>query len=238
MLRVQPERNEMTVSHRAIDGYMPAMAMPFHVAKGEELRGLQPGSRVTFDLAVKRSGSQARHIQKLVIDDGVPPEARPPAPRVGSAIPDFALVSEAGRTVRLSEFRGRVMALDFIYTRCPLPDVCPRLSANFAALQKRVPDLALVSITIDPEFDRPPVLADYARRYGAEPARWTFLTGSLADVRQVAGFFGLTFWNEESMIAHTVVTAIIDREGRLAGLVEGSSYRWEQVRDLAATVMQ
>jgi protein SCO1/2 len=131
-----------------------------------------------------------------------------------------------------------VVAIDFVYTRCPLPDVCPRLSANFAALQKRVPGLQLLSITVDPQFDRPPVLAEYARRYGADPERWTFLTGSLEEVRRVAAEFGLVFWNEESMIAHTAVTAIVDRDGKLAGLVEGSSYRWEQIRDLAATVMQ
>jgi protein SCO1/2 len=177
-------------------------------------------------------------VRKIAIDDEVPAAARPKAVEVGQAIPDFTLTDESGRAVRLSDYRGRVVALDFIYTRCPLPDVCPRLSANFAALQKRVPDLALLSVTIDPEFDKPAVLAEYARRYGAVPERWRFLTGSLDDVRRVASYFGLLFWNEESMIAHTAATAVVDREGRLAGLVEGSSYRWEQLRDLAAVVMK
>lgn len=238
VLRVEPSRREMVVSHRAIEGYMPAMAMPFHAARASDVEGLAPGTRVTFDLAVGRRSAVARHVRKVAIDDGVPVAAKPRAITVGEAVPDFALMDERGQSVRLADYRGRVVAIDFIYTRCPLPDVCPRLSVNFAALQKWVPALSLLSVTIDPEFDRPEVLAAYARRYEADPARWRFLTGTPEEIRQVAASFGLLFWNEESMIAHTAATAVIDRQGRLVGIIEGASYRWEQLRDLAAVAMQ
>ena len=238
VLRVNPAAREITVSHRAIEGYMPAMAMPFRVSQPRDLSGLSPGCRITFDLAVTRNRSVARHVKKVAIDDGVAAAAKPRVPQPGELVPDFSLVDETGRTVHLADYRGGVVAIDFIYTRCPLPDVCPRLSVNFAALQRRVPDLSLLSLTIDPDYDRPEVLAAYAHRYAANPARWKFLTGPAEDVRRVATWFGLLYWNEESMIAHTAATAVIDREGRLVGIIEGASYRWEQLRDLAATVVE
>ena len=141
-----------------------------------------------------------------------------------------------GGTVRLADYLGKIVVLDFIYTRCPLPDVCPRLSANFAALQRRMPEVSLLSVTVDPQYDRPDVLADYAKRWGADPRRWHFLTGTLDEIRQVAGNFGLVFWAEEAMVTHTVATAVIDREGKLAAIIDTPSYRWEQLRDLVISV--
>jgi protein SCO1/2 len=123
--------------------------------------------------------------------------------------------------------------VDFIYTRCPLPDVCPRLSANFARLQKRFASLlALLSITLDPEYDTPIVLTEYAQRWRADPSTWLFLTGSAEEIRQTAGRFGVVYWPEEGTLTHTSSTAIIDRAGRLAALVEGSSFTSQQLIDL------
>src|SRR5207247_989594 len=109
----------------------------------------------------------------------------PPNPdqvAIGASMPDFVLTDQLHRRVRLSDFRGKVVAVDFIYTRCPLPDVCPRLSANFARLQRRFgekigAELALLSITIDPQYDTPDVLLRYAKIWNAGPEGWRFLTG-------------------------------------------------------------
>ena len=101
--------------------------------------------------------------------------ARPPA---YSPVPDFSLVERSGRRVGAAELRGLVWVADFIYTRCT--DTCPLQSAQMAALQAEFaaePDFRLVSITVDPAWDRPEVLARYARRFGADPDRWLFLTG-------------------------------------------------------------
>lgn len=248
MLSADPATQTVVISHRPIAGYMPAMTMPFHVRSAEELKGLAPGSRVRFELHVTKHESMARNLklvagglEGLTTDTGEPIRVTVPAEKVaiGSAMPDFALVDQQDRPVRLSDYRGRVVAIDFIYTRCPLPDVCPRLSANFALLQKRLrdrlrKDLALVSITIDPQYDTPEVLAGYARRWQADNEHWRFLTGPPDQIQKVAAFFGLIYWPEEGSITHTSVTAVIGRDGKLAALVEGSKYRADQLVDLVA----
>jgi protein SCO1/2 len=244
ILQADPANRTILVSHRPIEGYMPAMTMPFHVAPKEDVSKLVAGTRVNFDLRVSKSESIARHLKvraapRLEVDGkAIPVETPPNKVALGAPIPDFALTDQANRSVRLSDFRGRVVAIDFIYTRCPLPDVCPRLSANFAYLAKRLiapgagRDLELLSITIDPQFDTPAALTEYARRYGADGESWRFLTGSLDQIREVAGMFGLVYWAEEGSITHSAATAVISRDGRLAAVIEGAGYRAEQLRDL------
>lgn len=228
---IDPARPSITVSHRAIPGYMPAMVMPFRVARPAELASLAPGARIRFEL----SRSVAHHLRAAVAGDDFTASVPQSGIAVGALVPDFTLMDQDSKTVRLSAFRGRVVAIDFIYTRCPLPDVCPRLSAAFAYADRQIqsPDLVLLSITIDPEYDTPPILAEYAKRWRAD-ARWRFLTGSLDNVRDVAGRFGLAFWPEENMISHSVVTAVIDRQGRLAARIGGAGYRPQELRDLLA----
>ena len=163
----------LLVSHRAIAHYMPAMLMPFRAETAAELAPLHPGARIVFDLEVTKSQSVARNIRPT----GAPDVAIPPPPEklaIGSALPHFQLTDQHGLTLRTPDLRGKVVAIDFIYTRCPLPDVCPRLSANFATLQRQFRDpagdsLLLLSVTVDPEFDTPAVLAEYAHRWSAGP---------------------------------------------------------------------
>jgi len=123
------------------------------------------------------------------------------------------------------------VAIDFIYTRCPLPDVCPRLSANFATVAKRLRDksVVLLSVTVDPDYDTPQILADYARRWGAGGLNWHFLTG---DVAPLATRLGEIYWSDEGSIGHNSATAIVDRNGRLAATLEGSSWRADQLEQL------
>ncbi len=237
VLKTDPARRTMLVSHRPIEGYMPAMSMEFHAGAKEDLNKLAPGTRVQFTLRVGNKETVATHVKarQTKLDVEAPEPSNKLA--IGGRVPDFTLTDQRGRAVRLSDFAGRVVAVDFIYTRCPLPDVCPRLSANFAYLSKRVPDAQLLSVTIDPQFDTPPVLAEYARRYGSDGERWRFLTGSMDQIKDVAGLFGLIYWPEEGSITHTVSTGIIGRDGRLAALIEGSTFRPEQLRDLVQQVL-
>jgi protein SCO1/2 len=234
VLAVDPANQTVTISHRAIPGYMEAMAMPFHVEASAELGQLRPGARVDFQVRVSRQGTLARHLRLLQSAPGDFPVPQAEGKiNIGEPMPDFTLTAQDGRSVKLSSFRGQLVAVDFIYTRCPLPDVCPRLSANFARLQKRfAARLVLLSITLDPEYDTPAVLTDYAQRWSADPATWVFLTGSAEAVRQTAGRFGVVYWPEEGTLTHTSSTAIIDRAGRLAALVEGSSFTSQQLIDL------
>lgn len=241
---VDRARESVTVSHRAIPGHMPAMVMPLRAARGRELDGLEVGARIEFRLR----GATARRIRVIgSTTEGVtgasalqiptPPEKI----RVGDVMPDFTLTSHQGTALRLSEFRGRVVAVNFIYTRCPLVEVCPRLSAGFARIQRRFQsrmgsDLALLSATLDPRHDTPAVLAQYAGIWRAG-AGWFFLTGQIGDVAVVASRFGVVYWPEDGLLTHTSITGVIGRDGRVAALVEGSSYEPSELGDLIAKVL-
>src|SRR5262249_26125862 len=210
----------MLVSHRPIANYMPAMVMPFRVAAASELAPLQPGARISFRLDVAKDHSVAREIRRV---GGGDIEIAPPKKklRIGDPVPGLA------------PYRGRVVAVDFIYTRCPLPDVCPRLSANFAAMQRkfRDTDLLLLSVTVDPDYDTPAVLAEYARRWGADPAHWQFLPDAQP---APAPALGEVYWTDEGAIGHNSMTSIIGHDGRLAATLEGAGYRADQLENLIA----
>lgn len=235
VVALDPASRTMLVSHRPIAKYMGAMMMPFRVDDARELEGLHPGARIRFDLVVGKHRSIARNVRKSGGGD-----VEIPAPKerlsIGDALPEFQLTDQEGRMLRAADLRGKVVAIDFLYTRCPLPDVCPRLAANFAALQRRFPqalgrDLMLLSVTVDPEFDTPAVLADYARRWAADSRGWRFLTG---DVSKLAAQLGEVYWSDEGSIGHNSTTSIIGRDGRLAAVVEGSTWRIDQLEHLIA----
>lgn len=228
----------MTVSHRDIRGYMPAMVMPFTAAHPAELSGLHVGSLVKFDLAVRHGTARAQHIA---------PRGEKPAfalntsakLHLGDATPDFTLTDESAHARTLTELRGKVVVLDFLYTRCPLPEVCPRLAANFARLQRRFAGdlgtrLVLLSVTLDPQYDRPEVLSRYAKLWKANPTGWHFLTGDMHDIRTIAEHFGVIYWPEDGTLSHSTETAVIAPDGRLAALVDGPNYAAYQLGDLIA----
>jgi protein SCO1/2 len=232
VVAVDQAAGTMLVSHREIAHYMPPMMMPFRAESAAELAALHPGARIQFDLSVTNSAAIARHIRLSNAPDATLPPAKEKL-AIGALLPDFELTGQNGHAVRTADLRGKVVAIDFIYTRCPLPDVCPRLSANFATLQRRFRDqaganLVLLSVTVDPEFDTPPVLAEYARRWAAGPD-WLFLTGNVAPL---ASALGEIYWADEGSIGHNATTSIFGRDGRLAAVLEGSNYRPDQLAHL------
>jgi protein SCO1/2 len=236
----------VTISHEAVAGFMDAMAMPF------ELRGaagdvqLAPGDRVRLRLAVKGQRSWIDRLEILsaaAVDVGL--QNTPAVPLlvpVGAPLPDFELIDQAGSRVALASLRGKVVAVNFIYTRCPLPDYCPRMIANFRALRDRFADrmgrdLVLLTVTFDPKFDTPETLAKYAAAERAGGAGWHFLTGDGARIERVCAAFGIQYWPEEGLITHTLQTAVIDRSGKLAATVEGKEFTTRQLGDLIASVL-
>jgi protein SCO1/2 len=228
VVAVDPAARTMLVSHRAIGRYMPAMMMPFRVKSAAELSGVHPGSRVQFELTVSRARSLARNVKVTGVAEA--PKTAAEGLAIGGALPDFRLTDQDGRVVTAADLRGKVVAINFIYTRCPLPDVCPRLAANFAVLARRFAGrVALVSVTVDPDYDTPAVLAEYARRWGADSATWLFLTG---DVAGLASRLGEVYWFDEGSIGHNSMTSVFGRDGKLAAVVEGAGYRVDQLGDL------
>ncbi len=165
-----------------------------------------------------------------------------PPVAIGTSMPDFTLIDQARRRVALSSFAGKVVVVNFVYTRCALPQFCLRMSNNFGALQKRFTsdlgrNLVLLTITFDPERDTPEVLASYAERWGADSAGWRFLTGSVPDIRRVCALFGQEAFPEEGLMNHSLHTAVIDRTGTLVANIEGNAFTPEQLGDLVLATL-
>jgi protein SCO1/2 len=161
----------------------------------------------------------------------------------GAAVPDFTLIDQQRRRVRLSQFRGKVVAINFMYTTCQLPDYCLRMVNHFGVLQKRLAarlgrDLIFLTITFDPLRDTPDVLARYAAQWAPVSPAWHFLTGPEPDIRRVLGTFGVAAFPDEGLMDHSLHTIVIRRDGTLAANVEGNQYSSDQLADLLAAVLQ
>lgn len=253
-LVIQVDRTHFAidVSCQAIAGYMDAMEMRFPVRRLKELDGLQPGMTIGFTLAVQddvtyvenvhvqlyqsteqepMAASQLKLLEKLVTPTGERILA------LGEPVPDFSLIDQTGQEVRLAKLAGKVVAITFMYTSCPLPNYCFRLCNNFGVVAKRfagrlASDVVLLSISFDPEHDRPEVLARYASTWKAPAAGWHFLTGATPDVQKVCHMFGMNFWPDDGMMTHSLRTVVVSREGKLAANLEGNEFTAQQLGDL------
>lgn len=257
VLKVDRAHRSVVISHDSVPGGMPAMTMPFEVRNVRELTGLVPGAIVTFTLVV---GSESAHVERLTVIRYESTEQDPvtarrlrllqdltvdPAPRpaVGQTIRDFTLIDQTRAQVSLSHFLGKVVALNFIYTSCVLPQFCYRLTNHFGVVAERFKprmgrDLVLLTVTFDPARDTPERLAEYSRQWKADPAIWHFLTGDSATVTRVCHQFGLDAFPDEGLISHSTRTVIIDRRGTLAASIEGNQYSAAQLGDLVEAVLR
>jgi protein SCO1/2 len=257
VVEVDPSRTSFVVSHESIPDVMPAMTMPFEVRERAALAGVTAGATVRFTLVLGRESAYAEGVQ-IVRDQSVeqdPSTARrlelfkritgtpSTAIAVGGPVPDFTLIDQARKTVTLSQLRGKVVVVNFIYTTCVLPQFCYRMANHFSVLQKRFDrrmgtDLILLTVTFDPVRDTPERLAEYASQWKVDPARWHFLTGAVADVRRVCGWFGVAFFPDEGLMNHSVHTAVIDRRGTLRANIEGNRLTAAQLGDFVAAVLE
>jgi protein SCO1/2 len=257
VVRVDAGRRSVVVSCETIPGTMDAMEMGFVVRGVEALRGVKPGETVRFRM-VKRGSQLVAEDLKVVRGENFesgPMEAGgmsalqgalgPAAVKVvapGEVVPEFALTDQAGRVVRMSDLRGKVVVLTFGYSRCPNPEYCLRLSNNLAAVERRFAaragkDLVLVTVAIDPEHDNGEVLREYAGVFHAEAGTWDFLTGPLPEVKRVAGMFGMDFWRRGGLLMHSLHTVVVDREGRVVVNLEGNGFTERQLGDVVAGVV-
>lgn len=247
VLKVDRTASTVTVSHDDIPGYMAAMVMPLAVRDPTQMDEVRPGDRIAFRLNIRGERTwidRLRLLSAARTDSGLTqtPAVSTLTP-LGAAVPDFTLTNHDRQTVSLSSFRGKVVALTFIYTRCPLPDYCPRMIANLQAIERRFPqrmgeDLVLGAITFDPQHDTPERMKEYARVFQAINPGWQFLTGSFDDVSRVCALFGVEFWPEEGLITHTLQTIVIDRDGKLIASVEGKDYTAKQLADLVGLTLE
>jgi protein SCO1/2 len=258
VLKLDKPHHTVLISCEAIPGYMSAMEMPFAVRDPKTLATISPGATVRFTIVKRNQTLSADDLHPTpavnfesepmeadgltALKNALNPSSAATVVEVGQPVPDFALTDQTGKDIHLSQFRGKVVALTFGYSRCPNPAYCFRLSNNLSLVEKRFSaraphDLILLTIAIDPEHDQGETLRQYAAVWHADPALWHFLTGPLPDVKQVAGMFNMNFWRAEGLLTHSLHTVIIDRNGDLAANLEGNQFTPRQLGDLIQTVM-
>jgi protein SCO1/2 len=236
---LKPDGRTAVIRHAEIPHYMPAMTMPFQTRTTNELAGLQAGDEIAFRLMVTSDESWIEQIERrggkrqnsTLPQVTTPPNATSAAATATATnlsaefrltdIPDFALTNEFGQPLSLRQFQGKAVALTFFFTRCPLPEYCPRLTRNFLEAVKRLKrdpagptNFHFLSISFDP-VDTPGVLRGYARQYGYDSNYWSFVTGDREQIRELARGFGVPITPEGANYNHGFTTAIFDAGGRL-----------------------
>jgi len=228
VISAEPAKKLIMVKHGDIPGLMPAMTMTYQVAEPKQIETLQPGDKITADLVVSDSKGRLEKIVLVSKGDGkIPPGSTQRIPEKGDTVPDFAFVNQDGKLIHFSNYRGKVLLVTFIYTRCPLPDFCPRMNENFRAVQKLLQEVPgateraeFLSISFDPEHDTPAVLKHYASLYkrsapGEKSFDWQFAAPSQKDLPELAQFFGLVYQPELAQIVHSLSTTVIGPDGKV-----------------------
>lgn len=233
------------IKHEEIPGYMPAMTMPFEVKDVSELDRLEAGDPVSFRMIVTGDDAWIDQVRKLnapvntnlpttgpfrVVRDVEPLE-------LGDVVPDYRFTNHLGQPVHLHQFKGRAVAITFIFTRCPFPTFCPLMSNHFRDVQEQLlktpgapKNWHLLTISFDPDFDTPATLKAYAERYQANPAHWSFLTGQLMDITALTEQVGLMFWREgDGAISHNLRTVVLDTHGRVQRIFTENKWTAEEL---------
>jgi protein SCO1/2 len=225
-----PAHDEVTVDSEAIPGFMDAMTMPYKVKNANVLQDLHPGDHMTGVLLV---GDNSTLLDQIVITAQAQPDYKPQAqyhvPAPGDSVPDFQLTNQGGRQITFRQFHGKALLVTFIYTRCPLSDYCPRMSRNFASIDKSLqadPALYnrthLLSISFDPAYDSPAVLRSYGEAYTGNYTKekfehWDFAAPAKADLPKLLEFFDVGATpGENHTITHSLSTLVISPDGKVA----------------------
>lgn len=222
---IKDDGRTIVIRHEAISNYMAAMTMPFSVKEPKELAGLRSGDRVSFQLHVTETESWVDQIHQT--GSVILPKKRAGAvivPTVSRKHPllDYKFTNELGQAVSLNDFHGQALAITFFFTRCPLPEFCPRLSKNFQEASQKLAVMTnapanwhFISFTFDPEFDSPAMLKAYGNGYQYDPGHWSFLTGPADKIGELARSCGVTYEADAGTINHNFRTLIIDASGHL-----------------------
>jgi protein SCO1/2 len=247
---------EVTLNHEAIPGFMGAMIMPYKLKDPGVLAELHPGDVITADVLVSQDPDGDTLLDHIVVVAQAKPDYRPSVsyhvPDQGDAVPDFKLHNQDGRPIHLAQFRGRPLLVTFIYTRCPLPDFCPRVTRNFAQINRQLQanpapygEPHLLSVSFDPDHDTPARLRAYGATYiGIDAASafadWDFAVPQKPVLLEMAKFFdvGITQGTDDS-ITHTLSTTLVGADGKVVRFYPGNEWTVDQVladlKNLAAS---
>lgn len=239
-------KGEVMLDHGAIPGYMDAMTMPYKLKSPNIASELHPGDVLTADLLVPKDANADPLLDHIVVVGQSRVDYKPKAmyhvPSPGDGVPDFKLKNQDGRAIHLAQFRGKALLVTFIYTRCPLPNFCPRVTRNFAAIESQLagdPGLLgktqLVCVSFDPEHDTPERLRAYAEEYIGSDAKdafahWDFAVPQKAVLDEMAKYFDVGLTNEsDGTITHTLSTTLIGPDGKVVQFYPGNDWTVEQV---------
>jgi protein SCO1/2 len=250
----------------AIPGFMDAMAMEYKIKLAADANQLAAGDFISAQVVVAQSKDKdsapdywlenvkvVSHGKAPASKDTDKVDGKPTAelhvPAAGEVVPDFHFTNQSAKRISLKQYRGQVLLVTFIYTRCPFPDYCPRVGAQFAQLNQQLsadPALAgkthLLCISFDPEHDTPKVLRDYGfslahSRQATLFNRWEFAVPGVADLPQIASYFGLTYKPENGLITHSLSTAVIGPDGKIFSWYHGSEWQVSKlVKDTAGAL--
>jgi protein SCO1/2 len=236
--------HQVTIDHEAIPGYMEAMTMTFSLSDDWVYSELTPGTLIQATLIVDGGKSWLENpIITKISDPSLVGKSEESGvePAAGTEVPDFSMINQDGKKISLKQYRDRALLLTFIYTRCPLPDYCPLMSQNFSQISQELqknPGLKdkvrLLSMSVDPDYDKPKVLREYGAKYlGSNNPQafkqWEFASGTPEQVKNVAQFFGLNYWPEKDQIIHGLRTAIISPDGKVVKVYRGNQWKPEEV---------
>jgi protein SCO1/2 len=244
---VDKNKREITVAHEDIKDYMPGMTMPFSVRDDWPFEIAAPGNQINATLVV--DGLQSWLEDIVLTEDTAQVSATPlpeeVQPNVGTAVPDFRLLNQDGKTIRIGDYKGKALLLTFIYTRCQDPTQCTLMSNNFAAIDKELqkrPELFakthLLSVSFDSGYDTPKVLrsygAAYTGKYSEETfAHWEFAGGSADEVKGITKFFGMRYYQDAStgneQVIHSLRTAVIGPDGKVLKVYRGNDWTIAEV---------
>lgn len=248
---LKPDGKTVVIQHEAIPHYMPAMTMPFEVHDTNELRGLQPGEAISFQLVVTDTNGWIEHVKKLnaARATNLPSRSTYQLVRdvdplqVGDLLPDYHFTNELGHAVSTKQLKGQAFAFTFFFTRCPYPTFCPLMSSNFEEAERKLLTMPnaptnwrLFSISFDPEHDTPATLKAYATRYNYDPKHWSFVSGDLMDVTALGDQVGEYFGHDENGgITHNLRTVVVDTRSRVQKIIPDNKWTSD---DLVAELLK
>ena len=244
VLSVDRANKKASIKHKEIEGYMDQMTMDFPIREDWVWDDLTPGAQIFADLVVDNANDQY-WLENIKIS-AQPRADQPPLPvkedaaTIGKQVPDFTLTNQDGEQVSLADFRGKPVAITFIYSECPIPEFCILMSKNFSDAANEIAkndeladDLRLLSISFDPKRDTPEKLKQYGLGYLGKdsPAKdfkvWQLLTGDDAKIRKIADFFGLRYEvdkNDKTQFNHSLRTIVISPEGKITKVFLGNDW--------------
>jgi protein SCO1/2 len=252
VVAVEKDKHLVTVAHEDIKDYMPGMTMPFTVGEDsawvfEAPHEVMPGDQITATLIV--DGTQSWLEDMVITKEG--PDTTGPASgerigaKPGDEVPNYRLINQDGKAIRIHDYKGKALLLTFIYTRCQDPGQCTLMSSNFATIDQELqkqPDVYqkthLLSISFDPEYDTPKVLRSYGAAYTGKYtdenfAHWEFASGSADEVKGIAQFFGLRYYLDSSsgkeQVIHSLRTAVIDPDGKVVKVYRENEWKPEEI---------